>query len=78
MAALEVVDYVVLFDEDTPYNLIDTIAPDVLIKGADWKGKGIVGEDIVKSYGGRVEYIPFVRNRSTTNIVDKILKIYKK
>ncbi|MFT5170127.1 MAG: rfaE bifunctional protein nucleotidyltransferase chain/domain [Candidatus Omnitrophota bacterium] len=78
LAALACVDFVVLFDEDTPLNVIKALKPDVLIKGADWKGKGIVGEDDVKAYGGRIEYITFVANRSTTNVIDKVLKVYGK
>ena len=66
------VDYVVLFDEDTPYNLIKTIEPDVLVKGADYKKEDIVGYDIVSKNNGRVETIEFLQGYSTTNIVRKI------
>ncbi len=72
LAALECVDLVTVFHEDTPYNLIAAIKPDVLIKGADWKGKEIVGSDIVKKNGGRVELIQYVRDFSTTGIAAKI------
>ncbi len=69
LAALEVVDFVVIFDEETPYNLIKTLKPDVLIKGADWKGKEIIGSDVVK----KVELIKYVKGFSTTNIINRIL-----
>lgn len=72
MASLFFVDYVVLFDEDTPYNLIKTIEPDVLVKGADYKKEDIVGYDIVSKNNGRVETIEFLQGYSTTNIVRKI------
>lgn len=72
LAALEFVDAVVLFDEDTPYSLIETVRPDVLVKGADYKPEDIVGYDIVTSYGGIVETIPLVEGISTTKIVEKM------
>lgn len=73
MAALECVDYVTIFSASTPIRLIEAVKPDILIKGADWKGKGIVGEDFVKANGGKIEYIKFEKNCSTTNIIEKIL-----
>jgi D-glycero-beta-D-manno-heptose 1-phosphate adenylyltransferase len=72
LAALRVVDYVCLFDEDTPYNLIKTVVPDVLVKGSDWAIDDIVGKDIVEAAGGKVQTIDYVPNRSTTNIIQKI------
>lgn len=72
LAALECVDFVVLFDEPTPYNLIKELRPDVLIKGADWKGKEVVGQDIVEGLGGKVELINYLSGLSTTNIIKKI------
>jgi rfaE bifunctional protein nucleotidyltransferase chain/domain len=72
LAALRVVDYVCLFDEDTPYELIKAVIPDVLVKGSDWKIDSIVGKDIVEAAGGKVQTIDFVSNRSTTNIIEKI------
>ncbi|MBK9338092.1 MAG: D-glycero-beta-D-manno-heptose 1-phosphate adenylyltransferase [Lewinellaceae bacterium] len=72
LAALEVVDAVVFFDEDTPLNLIKTAMPDVLVKGGDWKPEQIVGSDIVLANGGRVLSLPFVDGYSTTNIEQKI------
>jgi rfaE bifunctional protein nucleotidyltransferase chain/domain len=74
IAALQFVDYVVLFNEDTPYNLIRTLKPNVLVKGSDYKIEDIVGFDILKQYGGEIKTIDFVEGYSTTKIVDKILK----
>jgi len=74
LANLNPVDYVCLFDEDTPYNLIAAILPDVLVKGADWKLDDIVGKDVVENSGGRVATIEFTPDRSTTNIIDRILE----
>lgn len=68
LAALSMVDYVTLFNEDTPYELIKEIMPDVLVKGADWDIKNIVGADIAKE----VRTIPFVEGISTTEIIKKI------
>jgi D-glycero-beta-D-manno-heptose 1-phosphate adenylyltransferase len=69
LAAFRVVDYVCLFDEDTPYELIKAIVPDVLVKGSDWTIDSIVGKDIVEAAGGTVQTIDFVPNRSTTDII---------
>lgn len=72
LAALSCVDYVTIFDEPTPYRLIAAVKPDVLVKGADWKGKEIVGSDIVKANGGRVELIGYVQGFSTTRMIENI------
>ena len=72
MAALETVDYVVIFDEPDPGRLIQQLAPDVLVKGADWKGKTVVGGDFVKSRGGRVELVELVEGFSTTSELERI------
>lgn len=72
LAALRVVDYVCLFDEDTPYELIKAVVPDVLVKGSDWTIDSIVGKDIVEAAGGTVQTIDFIPNRSTTDIIKKI------
>ena len=77
LSSLLFVDYVVLFDEDTPANIIKEILPDVLVKGADWSKKNIVGKDVVEANGGAVATIDFVPNRSTTNIVERILERYR-
>lgn len=74
VAGLASVDYAVLFGEDTPEKLIREILPDVLVKGADWKIADVVGRDIVEASGGLVRTIPFISRRSTTAIIDKILK----
>lgn len=74
LAALAVVDYVCLFDEDTPYELIRALVPDILVKGADWSLGDIVGKDIVEAAGGAVHTIQFLPNRSTTNIIQKIVQ----
>ena len=72
LGALECVDYITVFDEDTPYNLICTVKPDILVKGGDYKPDDVVGKDIVEAYGGRVEIMPFIAGKSTTNIIKKI------
>lgn len=70
--ALKPVDYVVLFSETTPENLIKLIEPDILVKGADYKISEIVGAEFVKSYGGVVKRIKLVKGRSTTGIIKKM------
>lgn len=77
LAALDCIDFVVIFDEDTPLELIDALRPHILVKGGDYTPEGVVGKKIVESYGGRVELIQFVDGRSTTNIIDKILQEYR-
>ena len=72
MASLHFVDAVVLFDEETPYNLIKTVQPDVLVKGSDYKAEDVVGYDIVKAKGGEVISIDLVPGYSTTSIEQKI------
>ncbi|MFZ8864182.1 MAG: D-glycero-beta-D-manno-heptose 1-phosphate adenylyltransferase [Thermocrinis sp.] len=76
--SLKPVDYVVIFEEDTPLELIKAIKPDVLVKGADWDLERIVGADFVLSYGGRVERIPFSFDISTSKVVERILELYCK
>lgn len=73
LAALEDVDYVILFDEQTPDELIKKVKPDVLVKGEDWRDKGVVGSEFVQSYGGKVVLAPLVKGVSTSNILSKIL-----
>lgn len=72
LASLQCVDYVTLFGEDTPEGLIESVRPDVLVKGADWKGKEVAGGAAVKANGGKVQFITYVPGRSTTNIIEKI------
>jgi rfaE bifunctional protein nucleotidyltransferase chain/domain len=71
LASLEMVDYVVLFDEETPYELIRLIRPDVLVKGGDWKKEDIVGSDIAKE----TLSLPYIKGISTTGIIAKIKQI---
>ncbi|MDX2134414.1 MAG: D-glycero-beta-D-manno-heptose 1-phosphate adenylyltransferase [Saprospiraceae bacterium] len=73
MAGLEIVDAVVFFEEDTPWELIRLVQPDVLVKGGDWKPEQIVGADIVLARGGTVQSLPFVEGYSTTLIEQRIL-----
>jgi D-beta-D-heptose 7-phosphate kinase/D-beta-D-heptose 1-phosphate adenosyltransferase len=77
LAALDCIDYVVIFDEDTPLELISALRPHILVKGGDYTPEGVVGKEIVESYGGRVELIRFVDGKSTSNIIDKILQQYR-
>lgn len=74
---LKAVDYVTAFDEETPFETIKKIIPDILVKGADWKVENIVGKDIVEAAGGKVETIEFVNFQSTTNIIKTILERFK-
>ncbi|HME59640.1 MAG TPA: D-glycero-beta-D-manno-heptose 1-phosphate adenylyltransferase, partial [Candidatus Binatia bacterium] len=74
IAAMEMVDYVVLFDEPDPYQLIAAIKPNVLAKGGDWSADKIVGADIVEQNGGRVAVIPYLKGFSTTEIIERIRK----
>lgn len=72
MAALAFVDAVVSFEQDTPFELIKLIVPDVLVKGGDWKPEQIVGSDIVQAAGGKVLSLPYIEGYSTTSIEQKI------
>jgi rfaE bifunctional protein nucleotidyltransferase chain/domain len=76
LSAFSFIDAVVIFDEDTPYNLIDFIKPDILIKGNDYLVEDIVGYDIVKANGGTVETIDLVDGYSTSNVEKKIIDSY--
>jgi D-beta-D-heptose 7-phosphate kinase/D-beta-D-heptose 1-phosphate adenosyltransferase len=76
VAALESVDYVTLFKEDTPFRTIKLLKPDILVKGADWNVNDIVGRGIVLSYGGRVSTVQLLKGRSTTNLIKKIAKAF--
>lgn len=76
VAALESVDYVVAFIEDTPLKLIKSLKPDILVKGADWNEKDIVGREFVLSYGGCVSTVKLVKGRSTTNLIKKIAQVF--
>ena len=72
VAAMEMVDYVALFDEPDPYKMIAAIRPNVLVKGGDWGSEEIVGADIVKQDGGKVAVIPYLKGFSTTEIIERI------
>jgi rfaE bifunctional protein nucleotidyltransferase chain/domain len=72
LEALMPVDAVVIFDEETPYDLIQALEPDVLVKGADWAEEAIVGRDIIEQRGGRVVRVPLEPGRSTSAIIQKI------
>lgn len=74
---LKPVDYVTLFDEDTPKLLIEELLPDILVKGADWEIKNIVGKDVVIANGGEVKTIEFVNDQSTSNIIQLIADRFK-
>jgi len=78
LSNLKAVDYVTLFDEDTPHEIISALLPDILVKGADWAIDKIVGRDIVEANGGEVKTISFVTNQSTTNIIQTIIDRYGK
>lgn len=74
LSALSAVDYISIFSEPTPEKLITKVRPDVLVKGGDWDIKDIVGGDFVRSYGGKVRNISFVKGYSTTSLIRKMEK----
>lgn len=74
LAALDCVDYVAIFDEDDPGNLISRLLPDLLVKGGDWAHDAIIGREVVEKNGGRVLRVPPLPGHSSTDIIDKILK----
>jgi len=71
LSALKPVDYVVIFDQDTPYDLVKLIKPDIIAKGGDYTPESIVGADLVLDNGGQVIVIPLVEGKSTSNIIEK-------
>ena len=75
MASLQFVNAVVLFDEDTPYELIKLVQPDVLVKGSDYQPEDIVGYDIVKAKSGEIVTIDFLEGYATTGIIEKIKSV---
>ncbi len=77
LSNLRAVDYVVKFDEDTPYEVIKKLVPDVLVKGGDWAIENIVGKEIVEENGGSVKNIEFETDQSTSKIIEKIIRAYK-
>jgi D-beta-D-heptose 7-phosphate kinase/D-beta-D-heptose 1-phosphate adenosyltransferase len=78
IAALEAVDYVIIFDEETPQKLIADLLPDVLVKGGDWKLDEIVGREEVEAAGGKVLSLPYVEGSSTTDMIDRIKNLPSK
>jgi rfaE bifunctional protein nucleotidyltransferase chain/domain len=76
MAALGCVDYVTIFDESTPRAIIAALLPDVLVKGGDWGLDRIVGRDEVEAAGGKVLSLPFVDGCSTTDLIERIVRLY--
>ena len=77
LSNLKPVDYVTIFEEDTPYETLKKLVPDILVKGADWSKNDIVGKDIVENAGGSVETIEFVNFQSTTNIIKTIIERFR-
>jgi rfaE bifunctional protein nucleotidyltransferase chain/domain len=77
VASLDSVDYVTVFEELTPLELIEYLQPDVIVKGGDWAEKDIVGAEAVRKWGGRVAIMPEIEGASTTNIIDKVLQVYR-
>lgn len=76
LASLSMVDYVIIFEDETPLALIESLKPDVLVKGGDWEIENVVGREAVRDGGGKIEIIPVVKGASTTNIIEKIIKIH--
>jgi rfaE bifunctional protein nucleotidyltransferase chain/domain len=72
LAALASVDSVVIFDEDTPHEIISAIQPDILVKGADWGADAIVGRDVVEARGGRVVRVKLADGYSTTSLIERV------
>jgi rfaE bifunctional protein nucleotidyltransferase chain/domain len=75
LAALGPVDVVIVFDEDTPHQIVSVLQPDVLVKGADWAPDRIIGRDIVEARGGRVVRVPIAEGYSTSAIIGKIEEV---
>ena len=75
LAAMEFVDHVVIFDEDTPYEVIREILPDILVKGADYRSEEVIGRDIVEAGGGTLVLLPLAEGRSTTTIIEKCRRL---
>jgi rfaE bifunctional protein nucleotidyltransferase chain/domain len=75
MASFACVDYVITFDEPDPCNLLSRILPDVLVKGGDWAHDAVLGRDIIEARGGRVLRVPPREGRSSTNIIEKVLRL---
>jgi D-beta-D-heptose 7-phosphate kinase/D-beta-D-heptose 1-phosphate adenosyltransferase len=72
LSALWFVDFVTIFNEDTPEDLVRSIGPDIMVKGSDWIGKCVAGADFVKSRGGKLAFVPLVKGYSTTTVIKKL------
>lgn len=72
IASMEMVDYVVLFDEPDPYNIISILRPHILVKGGDWSAEEVIGGDLVQGNGGKVVVVPYLKGFSTTEIIAKL------
>ncbi len=77
LASFEMVDFVVIFSEDTPLKVVQALKPDVIAKGEEYRGREVVGSDTVKAAGGRVSLLPMKHNLSTTAVVDRIVKAHQ-
>lgn len=75
LAALETVDYIVVFDEPDPLKTIEKVRPDILVKGADWAKKGVIGREFVESHGGKVVLAPLVEGKSSTDTINKMRSV---
>ena len=78
LKSIRYVDEVIIFEEDTPLNLIKRLSPDLLVKGSDYQKEEIVGSDYVESYGGKILIVDLVQNLSSTKTIDKVKKRYNK
>jgi len=78
ISSLRFVDAVFVFDEETPFDLVSFVQPDVMVKGGDYTRETIVGADVVEAKGGKVVTIPLIEGRSTTGIVERIIERYSK
>ncbi len=78
LSGLGCVDYITIFEELDPLNLITSLQPNVLVKGGDWTKEQIVGRDVVEGSGGEVVILPFIQGASTTHLIETILKRYEK
>ncbi len=72
LSALISISYIVIFNDDTPYKLINHIRPDILVKGGDWNPEDIVGSDIVSSYNGEIKSLSYIKGKSSTDIINKL------
>lgn len=76
LAAMDMVDYVVIFSEDTPLKTVEALQPDVIAKGAEYRGREVVGADVVIARGGKVEFLPMENGISSTEIIDRIRRAH--